>query len=902
MTTLAVVVYGNGEIFREYFNAIVASFGTSNFNTLIKIAILLAGITVISSYIMQRDLMVMVKWFGLYYLTIYILFMPKVSVEIIDQVNQGYVYRIDNVPLGLATIASYTSVLGDALTQLTEMNFTMPDDLRYGKTGLVFASRLVTEGGQFEITDANFDQNLQSFINQCVFYDILLNRYSVNDLMSTGDLWSFVSHNTSPARAFLYNGIVTVCKEGANNINKDWTAVIDSAMSLYASRIFPSDRNAKEQLIKYLPISYGYLTSVSNTANKIMQQSLMANAFQRGILHMGATLNATAAMESYAYTRAQEQKRLNNQTVGDMAAYWLPLMKNAFEAILYGSFIFVILLSVFPFGWMVLKNYVQALIWVQLWAPLYAVINLMVSYYSVLNSMAATAGVLSLKSMSGLLQINSDISGLAGYLSLSVPFIAKSLVTGMAGTFSQLAQYVGGVMQSTGAAGATESVTGNMSLGNTNFGNHSAFNTNANHFDTSGRYSSGLFAGQLSGGSTLTSMPDGSLVMSNQNAISNLGTSVNLAESIRTSATRQGESAFNHAQNDARNYSESMSSAMRNIYDLSKHMSHSTNSNEGWNVSTNAAIGQALNNISRLTTKFANDHNISYTDAERALSAAYVDGRAGVDIKTPGLGVGISAGVSVGGRREKDHSSSMDNRALYGAAKDFVKDTNYSTNMDAVERAVHDNSFRVSDENGQRLVNNTNASLDRAESARHDLSQSYQAAQSYREVASRAQEDSRSVNSNLSQPFLEWMTHQPGSNGNGNMTMRDVENIMKNHPALAADYANRFSDQYVKEIATHWNGDIQSSQQSIQQAYERGANHIEGQNAIEAGFQYMQSDITQKGSQAGVNLGQKIDASARIHTEKLIRENQQQISNSRTPIEDEGMIIQDSVIKNGAAL
>src|SRR5690348_14791638 len=102
MTTLAITVYGNGDLFREFFNAIAASFGTGDFTTLIRLAVLLSGVTVIATFISQNNIMVMVKWFGLYYLAVFVLFTPKTSVEIIDQVNQGKAYSVDNVPLGLA--------------------------------------------------------------------------------------------------------------------------------------------------------------------------------------------------------------------------------------------------------------------------------------------------------------------------------------------------------------------------------------------------------------------------------------------------------------------------------------------------------------------------------------------------------------------------------------------------------------------------------------------------------------------------------------------------------------------------------------------------------------------------------------------------------------------------------
>jgi conjugal transfer mating pair stabilization protein TraG len=904
--TLDIVVYGNGDVFREYFNAIVMSFGTSDFSTLIEISILLGGITVIASYVMQKDLMVLVKWFGLYYLAIYMMFTPKTSVEIIDRVNQGHVYAVDNVPLGLGIIASYTSVIGDALTQLTEMNFTMPDDLRYAQTGLVFSSRIITEGGQFEITDSIFDANLQSFISQCVFYDILMNRYTIDDLMSTNDLWHFVEENTSPARAFLYSGTVTVCKQGAQMINDEWGDVINKVVDQYAPRIFPSSINPKEQLNKYLPLSYGYLTQLSNSASQIMQQNLMANAFQRGILHNGAILNSSAAIESYAYTRAQEQKRLNLMTLGDMAAYWLPLMKNAFEAIMYGSFIFVVLLSVFPFGWFVLKNYVYTLLWIQLWSPLYAVINLMVSYYAQTSSTSATAGILSLKSMAGLTQINSDIASIAGYLTLSVPFLAKGLASGMAGTFTQLAQYIGGVTQAAGTAGATEAITGNMSLGNTSFGNHSAFNTNANHFNTSGSYSSGQFTTQLPGGSSLTMTADGSQVLNTQNAISNLGTSVNLSESIRSSASKQSESAYSYAQSEAQNYAKSLSSAMRNIYDLSHHTANSTSGSEGWNMSMNAATGEALNSVNNLTQKFARDHNLSYTDAQRVLSAAYVEGRAGVDGKAGfnllGTGANLSAGASIGGRHEKDHSDAIDNRGVYAAAKDFVRSSGYSTSVDTVQRAVHDHSLRSTDENGNRLLDGTSASLDRAESARNEMTRSYQAAESYKEVASQSLDDSRNVNSNLGQVFKEWMMQQPGSNGKGKMRIEHVESIMTKHPYIATGYAQRFSDEYVKNVASHWNNTPTSSGKDIYHAYQTHNNKDMNNASVQSDYNKNTESIDKKASHDGMSKNHQIDASAKIDTEKLIQSNHNTLKTQHDDIKREGAKIQHEVNEKGVSI
>jgi conjugal transfer mating pair stabilization protein TraG len=274
------VTYGNGDILQEVFNAIAAAMGDSTFHTLIHISILLAGSWAVYKLIFKRDIMVGVAWISFYLVVFYILFLPKVTIDIIDRVNQGKVYTVDNVPLGLGWLANLTSTIGDSLTQLMEQGFSLPDDLRYGQTGMVMASNLVTAASTFHVTDANFVQNLQSFINQCVFYNLLLHKYSMRDLLTTSNIWEFVTHNASPARVFLYNQTVTTCRDGVQSLNQDWQFAIDQAEDRYAAHLFPEDTQAKTQLLKYLPLSYNFLTNLSEDASSLMQQNMMANVMQ----------------------------------------------------------------------------------------------------------------------------------------------------------------------------------------------------------------------------------------------------------------------------------------------------------------------------------------------------------------------------------------------------------------------------------------------------------------------------------------------------------------------------------------------------------------------------------------------------------------------------------------------
>jgi conjugal transfer mating pair stabilization protein TraG len=552
---LTVISYGAGEILREFFNAVAATMGDDGYKSLIRLTILLAGTTFIIQSVLSRNFIIAVKGLAIYYIAFYLLFLPKVTVNIEDRINSGAPYTVANVPLGLAVIASYSSKIGGALTEIVDQNFTMPDDTKYSKTGMVMASNLVTSASQFQVTDPEFAASLNSFTKQCIFYDLFLAKYRIRDLISTDNIWKFVKEKASPARSFLYEGKVVTCKEGVEFLDAKWETAINDAATAYGQNLFGknSNRDAKIQLLSSLGTSYGFLLGLSKTGEEIMTQNLMANAIQNGVISMNATTNSPAALQSFAYTKAQIQQRLAHRTIGDMAAHWLPLMRNVFEAIMYGSFIFIFLLTMLPSGLAILRNYVYSLMWLQLWSPLYAIINLIVSFYAKKHSLGIASGGFTLSSLSGLAQLNSDMSGLAGYLSMSVPFIAAGLVKGMSGVFTQIAQYVGGVTQSAATASVSEAASGNISMGNTSIGTHSAFNTSANHFNTMGSIVNGGFSKQLESGSMASMMPDGSLVIDNRPGLSSLGTNIHISQSMRNSILHQADEATTAARSQARN-------------------------------------------------------------------------------------------------------------------------------------------------------------------------------------------------------------------------------------------------------------------------------------------------------------------------------------------------------------
>ena len=581
-------------------------------------------------------------------------------------------------------------------------------------------------------------------MQQCVFYDLLLHKYFLNDLMKSENSWNFIQANTSKARAFSYDGMVTPCQEGAGKLNSRWSGMVSSVARQYGTMLFPKSKEPEIELKSKLLSSYKYLlNNLSGSSETIFTQHLMKNIIERGVIRMDGSLDANAALQTYAYTRGMDQQRMTFITVGDMVGTWIQYFKNAIEIITYALFIFVVLLSVFPSGTRVLKNYFITLLWLQFWAPIYAIINLIISFYAKSNSLGAASGSLTLESIPAVLQANADMTGIAGYLTLLVPAISWGMVKGMESAFGHINHSFGGLMQSAAGNGVSEANTGNFSFGNTNLGNHSTANNNGFHWDTSGRYSSGMLQTQLSGGAMMTTTSDGHSMLDMRPTISSLGTNVDFAGSVRKGMSTLAEHSTTAALSQSRASAENYTESARSLYEIGKHLGLSEGSSASWTMSTSSGTADAYRNAIQLTDRFAQDHKISFGDAAKVLSSAYGEVSGGVGIQAERF-LPVKAGGSIGGRTGADQSSSVDKSSLYDAAKSYVKDSGYSQNVDVVERAARDKQFRTNSEEGNRLVDNMGASYDQAISYRAESTNSLQKADSYRRSASEAEEHSGS--------------------------------------------------------------------------------------------------------------------------------------------------------------
>ena len=561
--------------------------------------------------------------------------------------------------------------------------------------------------------------------------------------------------------------------------------------------------NPKAELLKYLPIAYGTLGNIAKDASEIMKQQMMVYSIVEGV---EANSTAVGNAPNFAARRAYLQQRSTYETLGAMAGSNLPVMKAVLEAIIYAFFMFVIPLSLIPAGYKFLMLWGQSLLWLQMWAPLYAVLNYIMTIAAKSKTIAALsisneAGV-TIASSIGITNMNADISAMAGYLAMSIPFLSLALVKGV-GSFVHMASHLGNVSQGSASMAAGEVTSGNLSFGNISEGNSQISNKNMLNHSMAASYKNASSHMQ-DGRSEITTMADGSQVLNV--GTSNLPINLNVAESQSAQLSQMASQSEQKAMSLSESSSQSLSSSYRNMTDLSKTLSQSENSSDSARQGVSTEQSQAVHKGAQLISDFAHQNNIQSQKSADMLAEASI-----------GFGLGKNAVSS-----SYKNGLSASDQEIYQKAEKFVQDQNVQEAMRQATQASKDISHTTSDENTKRLSEGVSGSYEKGMSQRDEASKSFRQAEDYNKQASFTSANSATINASHNQQFGEWLAKQPADNSNGGtIGARGASHIIAAKPQEAMAYAQR----YMAEKGLTPSASVIPSSSNLKSSYSQEQGH-----------------------------------------------------------------------------
>ena len=719
MGALEVFTIGGGEYIVNVLNAVAAWCGGGGYRSMLQVVMVMGLTYSLFVVAFSLDWRAWFNWFLQSTLIYMMLMVPTVTIKVTDRINPGLAPAVvDNVPLGLGVMASFTSQAGDWLTRSAETVFVMPNALALSTNGMIYGARLMDKARTFELTNSVFRANIDEHLKQCTFYDVLLGFKSMNQLTKSNKLWEDIGPG-SPARSQRWitstgpdtteNSIIP-CNEAYSRMNNQWKAEYDNDIPWFSKSAYPgvADDIAAERLKNDLPIVAAQMHGSSSDAYGYLRQVSMIDAFLAARESF-----SEAGWDAYAAQRADAQAKNTYTSIAQQAMTWVPLLGIVLTVVFYAMFPVLFPLFLFPrTGVQTLKGYATGFFYLASWGPLYVILHMFVMSRAASLYHAVSPNGPSLLVVDGMASVNESITTLAGFLMMSVPFIAGGMARGamaIAGHATSMLQPA----QSAAEQAATERTTGNYSYGNTSFQNLTAGNTQANKFDDQPKFNSGYASSSFTNadGGVTYGFSDGSNSFDTSQGISRLGFQPTRTAGFDSQMSRALSDGQSHTESLRNSASQSWNATATTATDLLTASEHRRGSSTETGSGFNNSVAKMTDASRSLATGLSHRFGLSEADAQQVARASQTSGEASAGIEALKKLWGVTGRAGLSGKlastatENTNRNVSADN--AYGELNEYL---NRETNT-IQARAARDDFFRETSTSGDSEVRSLSQKL-----------------------------------------------------------------------------------------------------------------------------------------------------------------------------------------------
>ncbi|EJR0153845.1 TPA: conjugal transfer mating-pair stabilization protein TraG [Klebsiella pneumoniae] len=888
---LEVYAIAGGDWLRGNLNAIAAFMGTGTWSTIEKMCIAISVLIVAGNWVKKHNVMDLIGW--VFSLTLVsMLIVIRTPVQIIDYSNVAQVYEVDNVPIGLAIPASLTTRVGNALIQSYEMVFALPDSVTYSKTGMLFGSNLVAKSTDFLSQNPQITTLFSDYVQNCVMGDIFLNhKYTFEELLNSPDPYTLIFANPSPLRGvFDKNNQFQTCEEASRDLKSALaldTQTGGKTWNYYVRQLFGGKPNPDLLFSQMIGDSYNYFYSSGQSAGQIIRQNVTMNALRSGIQSYAARSGDTASLVNIANTSSLEKQRLAQATMGHQALRALPLTQTVIMGLMIGMFPIMVMAAMFNMMTLqVLKGYVFALIWLQTWPLLFAILNSAMAYYAKQNGVPVVLSELSQVQLK-----NSDIATTAGYIAVMIPPLSWGIVKSMGAAFSSAYSH----FSSSGLSATSQAASGVVD-GNYSFANMQMENVSGYSWGTNSTTSFGQMSRQLANGGMSTQTRDGSMVWDSGGAMSKLPVDINVGRQIASAQQQMAREADVQAESALHGYNSSVTSAWNSLQQFGTNKGNSASTTTGADTTESSQDSMARSKMWNAVVANAKANNISNEESFQQLMDDSAKSTQGVDLYGSGKwssgdqlfgklgkwGTGLSAEAGVKGSAGWTHSSgNTDNVGTSGresndsrhdtssqAAKDFKEASDYFTSRKTTT------SGNITDNNASSRVDQFAVSLSSAKNSYDQYTSSRTRSHEYSEMASRTESMTGQMNENLTQQFANFVQHRAPQDAEAILTNTSSPEIAAQREALAREFVK-------EQVEPRVDAAYQQGRESIGQNM-AGVSGGGDNGSVMADYRQNSGRIDAMTQDAGIkdNVDQKVGG--------MITENKQQQQETRENIQRQG--------------
>jgi conjugal transfer mating pair stabilization protein TraG len=874
---ITIHILGFSDLYCKLLNAMATFMNQDGFTSLLRITALIGIIMATVGYLKKHDPMIYGKWVLMYVVVFQVAILPKTSVAVEDISNQS-VKVVDNVPVIFAVTTSFITTIGVSLAESFDMLLSEPDDLTYTKTGSLFGSRIIQASRNFRIIDSQLKSEMNGYLRNCVIGDIRLNKkYSMSDLGNSTNLWSLISKQPSPIRMTEVNGGAMSCLAATPVLKKKLNAEVKNAYSFFGIELFDHQTSTYETLFETnLKSAFKYFKNMSDTSSDIFLQSMMINAIGDGIKDYQTLTDSTAGVVNNLVTKSEVQHRWSWAIAGQKAAWFLPILYTVLSLLLFGIFPIILVMTTLPNGVRIFQGYLQFFISLQFWPLLFAILNALMTAYGAHQS--SKHGAITLVNIDKIDELHTDLAGVAGYLMLMIPFIAKGLVSNFSDSFNNLATSMTGHLQGSAMSVANDAASASFSLGQTSFYNASANNLSANKHDINWTNMHGMHTEQLSTGVTKTHTGSGDTVFDVSQGMTKSAVSMSSNKGITGSLNEAFETSQQASIAEHENLQTALSNASHKAILLSQLDGHDLRLGDGVSRNETAEYQASLSKMNQIATDVGHRTGVSTDEAMQGLISAGIGVKASISSEKGVLGhiakkaIGFDLSGNVHGKY--DRSSTTADRSHDGNERGITaRDSeDFNAAFRHAQNFIKNHHFDNSTSTAANLSNQMGADLRHAETASKNYDASLTRLERISQASSYVASQGSQITTNLEQQFPAFVENRVGS------AARDQ---LFSHPGDAGSVQTlqNLSHDFLQKERETIIAKFGHSNSSVEPMYNKGVNDIHQKSQIvegnyEASTRGISSDA--KSLNLGVNeedkkaLGTRVDTSMSIISDDVL--------------------------------
>lgn len=841
---LKVYTYGGGEILQKIFNlvSITCRAKIADYDVAVWIAVNIGLLIAVVMAMTKMNLSPIWKqWLVPVFLTVSLFTLNTEKVIIHDYLirndSKQKDYKVDNVPLLLAYTAHLFSTLSYGMTEMLEDGAHLVDDGIYNWTGHIYAGKSLFNTRKMKLIDEVTEENFRNFCSECVFRDLGLGLYTKEELGKAPHLLEFLEERTSNIRGVQYRqpNLSIGPLDGKEEPPPGTMGMLSCqhAISRIHKHLGNELANSKELLIGSIGSEYQHLLDKSEKApiQSLVEQQIAIDTLKDYTVGRYDTLAAK---------RAEQLQIASQKILGAMGANLLLASRNYFEALLYGVFPLVIIVSLISLGFRVLLGWIQIIAWVSFWPPCFVIANFILDsiWEAKKGGLGFSGKSYSLTMSDGLFDLYNHMEGIACGIFLTIPLLSWGLLYLSKGGASALVHWASsftGAAQNSASVAAGEESTGNYSYKNVGLSSQSFGNVTENQRNLSPLLMGGTTSTQDVQGKMTTSIQGEGLSIDERK--SNLLNDISNSEAFTNSIQSHLRKAESVTQGEIVSLSKNIAHTANAAQGLNKHTSNASSLSEGWDTSELSNMQRQAQEIYTKAEEYGKTHNMDTTQVfDEALKVG------------TGWGIGLKAGIdgSLSNRFAQSEGDQKSER-LSDALSIYES-------MQHLAQTVHREGGNFSAEEGFRDYQDFTDSFNQTESSATQLNAAYSTQKSLETLESNVQSKDLRVSQNLNNAFMGHLEEKFGDRqlieqtlSNPVMRQREIDGFIRNIVPKTSIETSNLKQEYEAERGvlesshSHWQSEIETARSQKASWQEKITSHVpSSQEGVFAGSQNLE--------------------------------------------------------------